>query len=89
MELRDGAGGWSLVRIFNVLFRRVETQMLYDLIGLIELILVIWALIGILQSGAPPVEKLIWVVIILVIPLIGFILWYLMGPGSKSVPGRR
>ena len=63
--------------------------MLYNLIGLIELILVIWALIGILQSGAPPMEKLIWVVIILVIPLIGFILWYLMGPGSKGFPGRR
>ncbi len=63
--------------------------MLYDLVGIIELLLVIWALIGILQSGAPPVEKLIWVVIILVIPLIGFILWYLMGPGSKTLPGRR
>jgi hypothetical protein len=63
--------------------------MLYDLVGLIELLLVIWALVGILQSGAPPVEKLIWVIIVLVIPLIGFILWYLMGPGSKAIPGRR
>ncbi len=63
--------------------------MFYDLVGLITLLLVIWALIGILQSGAPPVEKLIWVLIILIIPLLGFLLWYLMGPGSKAFPLRR
>jgi hypothetical protein len=63
--------------------------MLSLLIGLVELLLVIWALIGILQSGVQPVEKLIWVLIILVIPLVGFLLWYLMGPGSKEFPLRR
>ena len=63
--------------------------MIYDIIGIIELLLVIWALIGILQSGASPVEKLIWVIIILVIPLVGFLLWYLIGPGSKAFPLRR
>jgi Phospholipase_D-nuclease N-terminal len=63
--------------------------MIYDIIGIIELLLVIWALIGILQSSAAPVEKLIWVLIILIIPLVGFLLWYLIGPGSKSFPLRR
>ena len=63
--------------------------MFYDLIGLITVLLVIWALVGILQSGAQPVEKLIWVIIILVIPLLGFLLWYLMGPGSKAFSLRR
>jgi Phospholipase_D-nuclease N-terminal len=63
--------------------------MIYDIIGIIELLLVIWALIGILQSSASPVEKLIWVLIILIIPLVGFLLWYLIGPGSKSFPLRR
>ena len=63
--------------------------MFYDLIGIITLLLVIWALIGILQSGAQPVEKLIWVIIIFVIPLVGFLLWYLMGPGNKAFPLRR
>ncbi len=63
--------------------------MVYDIVGIITLLLVIWALIGILQSGAPPLEKLIWVIIILVIPLVGFLLWYLMGPGSKAFPLRR
>ena len=33
--------------------------MLYDIVGLITLLLVIWALVGILKSSATPVEKLI------------------------------
>jgi fatty acid desaturase len=67
-----------------------ETGMLgYDLMGLVVLVLVVWALIGILGSGAPPVEKLIWVIVVLVMPLIGFVLWYLLGPGGKSFPLRR
>lgn len=68
---------------------RERDEMVYDIIGIITLLLVIWALIGILQSSASPVEKLIWVIIILVIPLIGFLLWYLIGPGSKAFPLRR
>jgi hypothetical protein len=63
--------------------------MIYDILGIITLLLVIWALIGILQSSASPIEKLIWVIIILVIPLVGFLLWYLIGPGSKAFPLRR
>jgi hypothetical protein len=63
--------------------------MIYDIVGIITLLLVIWALIGILQSGASPIEKLIWVIVILVIPLAGFLIWYLIGPGSKAFPLRR
>jgi hypothetical protein len=61
----------------------------YDLMGLLTLLLVIWALIGILQASAAPVEKLLWVVIVLIVPIIGFVLWYLIGPGSKAPPWRR
>lgn len=60
-----------------------------DIIGLIALLLAIWAIIGTLQSSAEPVTKLIWVLIVLILPIIGFILWYLIGPGAKSLPGRR
>jgi hypothetical protein len=62
--------------------------MIYGILSLIQLLLVIWALVGILQSSAAPVEKLIWVIIVLVMPLIGFLLWYLIGPGSKAFPLR-
>ncbi len=60
-----------------------------DLIGLITLLLVIWAIVGTLQSGAEPVTKLLWVLIVLVLPIVGFVLWYLIGPGAKGLPGRR
>jgi len=60
--------------------------MLIDVASVLVLLLDIWALVVILQSGGSPLEKLVWVIIILVLPLIGFILWYLIGPGSKRFP---
>ena len=54
--------------------------------GLLVFLLDIWALVAILQSGGSSVDKLIWVLIILFLPLVGFILWYLIGPGSKTFP---
>ena len=53
--------------------------------GIIVLILDIWAVINILQSGASNVEKLLWILLILLLPLIGFIIWLLMGPGGRRV----
>jgi hypothetical protein len=32
---------------------------------------------------------LIWVLIVLALPLVGFVLWFLIGPGAKTLPGRR
>jgi hypothetical protein len=64
-------------------------RMFYDIASVLILLLDIWALISILQGGGTSAEKLIWVIIILVLPLIGFIIWYLIGPGSKSFPLRR
>ena len=53
--------------------RKVGSRMFYDIAGILVLLLDIWALISILQGGGTPVEKLIWVLIILFLPLIGFI----------------
>lgn len=61
--------------------------MIYDIAGVLVLLLDIWALVTIIQSGGTPAEKLIWVLIILFLPLIGFILWYLIGPGPKRLRG--
>jgi hypothetical protein len=54
------------------------------LLGLLLLIAVVYAIVKILGSGASTGAKLLWVLIILVVPVIGFILWLLMGPGGKS-----
>ena len=54
------------------------------LIGLLILIADIYAIVKILGSGASTGAKVLWVIIILLLPMIGFILWLLMGPGGKS-----
>lgn len=54
------------------------------LIGLVILIADIYAIVKILGSGASTGAKVLWVIIILLLPVIGFILWLLMGPGGKS-----
>jgi hypothetical protein len=51
--------------------------------GLIILILDIYAIVMILQSSAKGIEKLLWVLAVLVLPLIGLIIWYFAGPGKK------
>ena len=55
--------------------------------GLLILIADIYAIVKTVQSGSETGAKVLWVVIILLLPLIGVILWFLMGP--KGGPGLR
>jgi len=48
--------------------------------GLIWLIIVIWAIIKVAQSSAGGVQKLLWILILLFLPILGLILWFLLGP---------
>ncbi|QIE57832.1 hypothetical protein G5B40_09645 [Pikeienuella piscinae] len=48
--------------------------------GLILLALDIWAIISIVGSGASTGGKVLWVLLVLFLPLVGFILWLLFGP---------
>jgi hypothetical protein len=59
------------------------------IIGIITLLLTVWAVIAILQSGADNGAKVVWLLVVILLPLIGFIIWFFMGPGSKSLPGSR
>jgi hypothetical protein len=54
------------------------------ILGLIILIADIWAIIHVIQSGATTGMKLLWVVLIIVLPVIGLILWFLMGPKKAT-----
>lgn len=53
------------------------------LMGLIVLIADLYAIIQVLGSNATTGTKLVWILLILILPVIGFILWLLMGPGNK------
>lgn len=48
--------------------------------GLILLALDIWALISVIGSNAGTGTKIIWVLVILFLPLVGFIAWLIFGP---------
>lgn len=50
------------------------------LLGLVILIIDVWAIIKVTQSGAGTGAKVLWVVLILVLPVLGVLLWFLMGP---------
>lgn len=54
------------------------------LIGLIILILDVIAIIGVIQSSSyDTLRKLIWIAIILVLPFIGMLIWFLVGNKKK------
>lgn len=40
----------------------------------------VWAIINILQSSASSEKKLLWIIVVVLLPLLGLILWYLLGP---------
>lgn len=54
------------------------------LFGLLVLILDIWAIISTASSSATTGSKVFWIVIILLLPLLGAILWLFFGPRSAS-----
>ena len=51
--------------------------------GLILLILNIWAIVSIVGSGTTTGKKVLWVLLVLLLPLLGFIIWLLAGPRSS------
>lgn len=49
------------------------------LLGLIILIADIWAIIKTVESNATTGTKVVWVVVILLLPVLGLILWLILG----------
>ncbi|HEX4235246.1 MAG TPA: PLDc N-terminal domain-containing protein [Caldimonas sp.] len=54
------------------------------ILGVLILIGDIWALINILQSSATNGTKLLWVVVVVLLPLLGLILWFFLGPRNRA-----
>ena len=53
-------------------------------VGLLVLILDIWAVINILGSASSVGSKLVWTLVILLLPVIGVIIWFFLGPRSQA-----
>jgi hypothetical protein len=52
------------------------------IVGLVILVLDVWAIVNIAQSGASTGNKVLWIVLVLLLPLVGLIIWALLGPRS-------
>ncbi|MCD6006239.1 PLDc N-terminal domain-containing protein [Halomonas sp. IOP_6] len=50
------------------------------LLGLIWLIIVVWAIVKVAKSSAGGLAKLLWILALLFFPLAGLIAWFLFGP---------
>lgn len=55
------------------------------ILGLIILILDVWAIVNIAQSSASTGYKVLWIVLVLLLPVVGLILWLLLGPRTGRV----
>ena len=52
------------------------------ILGFILLVADIWAIVNVFQSRTTTGKKVFWIVLILLLPVIGLILWLLAGPKS-------
>ena len=53
--------------------------------GFILLVLNVWAIISVIGANASTGSKVLWTLLIIVLPLIGFIAWLIAGPRSATV----
>lgn len=52
--------------------------------GLIVLALDIWAIISVVGSDASTGRKVLWVLLIAVLPVLGFLIWLVAGPRAAA-----
>jgi succinate dehydrogenase/fumarate reductase cytochrome b subunit len=52
--------------------------------GFLLLLADLWAIVSTLQSGASTQAKVLWIALILVLPLLGFLAWLVLGPKSAK-----
>lgn len=53
------------------------------MLGLLILIADVWAVVNIAQSGAATGHKVLWIVLVLVLPVLGVIIWFVAGPRTR------
>jgi succinate dehydrogenase/fumarate reductase cytochrome b subunit len=54
------------------------------ILGILVLIADIYAILKIVKSSVSDGKKALWIVIVLLLPVLGVIIWYLAGPGGSD-----
>ena len=52
--------------------------------GVILLVLDLWAIISIVSSTESTGKKVLWCVLVILLPLLGFVIWLIAGPRGAS-----
>lgn len=55
--------------------------------GTIVLALDIYAIYNILTSGSGAGSKILWTILVLLLPILGFIIWLIAGPRARTAMG--
>ncbi|HVN34874.1 MAG TPA: PLDc N-terminal domain-containing protein [Casimicrobiaceae bacterium] len=56
----------------------------YNIWGVLILAGDIWAIINIFQSSVSNEKKLLWTLVVVLLPLLGLILWFFLGPRDRK-----
>ncbi|SEJ18893.1 Phospholipase_D-nuclease N-terminal [Azotobacter beijerinckii] len=62
-------------------------DVLRGFLSLIILALDIWAIVHVVRSRTDTIKKVLWVLLIAVLPVLGLIIWVFTGPRSASSSG--
>jgi hypothetical protein len=58
--------------------------MVSGIIALLILVADVWAILNIFQSRESTGVKAVWIVLVLLLPVIGLVIWYFAGPKSST-----
>jgi len=58
---------------------------MFTFFGLLVTVLDVIALVSLLKSGADTATKILWALLIVLLPLLGMVLYFLMGPGRRKI----
>lgn len=61
----------------------MQFNLFNGLLGLILFALDVWAIASVINSNAERGSKIIWVIVIAILPFMGLIAWWLMGPKAN------
>jgi len=75
---------WLLSGFYDLDPKHKEIEIMLSgyngLFGLLVLAGDIWAILNIFQSSASNEKKLIWIIAVVLLPVLGLVLWFFLGP---------
>ena len=62
----------------------MHIEMQSGLLGFVVLIADIWAIVSTVSSNNSTGSKVLWILLILFLPILGWIIWYFAGPRARQ-----